>query len=59
MKKTDYFTCPNCGERMIHQSDFSFEEAGYEGQGVGSFLTCPNCDTSVEICVPEKEEVEQ
>lgn len=48
--------CPHCGERMIWQDDFDLEDVGYTEKGIGAMYICPECGTSVEINVPEKEE---
>lgn len=42
-------TCPVCGGRLIWQSDFTFEDCGYEGDGIVTFYTCINCDANVEV----------
>ena len=36
--------CKYCGKDMIWQSDFTFEEMRYEGEGVISVWYCPQCD---------------
>ena len=44
--------CYHCGEEMIWNNDFDFEDVGREGDGVASFFHCPNCGTEAEIYVP-------
>lgn len=48
--------CPNCGsDKMCWQNDFSFEDFGYEGDGIVSIWSCLDCETEVYIAVPIKE----
>lgn len=45
--------CVNCGKKsLMWQSDFDFEELGYEGEGIVSFYTCSNCGAEIECAVP-------
>lgn len=39
--------CWFCGSKMIWNSDFSFEDYGYEGEGVVAVLSCSNEDCGV------------
>ena len=48
--------CPTCGKELSHDNDFSYEDLGYIGEGTVSFFECLVCGTSVEVCVPEKQE---
>ena len=43
--------CYNCDTEMIWQNDFDFDEVGYEGEGVISSFTCPECDTYAEFVI--------
>ena len=45
-------SCYNCETEMIWQSDFDFEDFGYEGEGIISCFICPKCETYAEFTVP-------
>lgn len=59
------FYCTNCGQKTaVWGADFSFEDYGYEGEGIVSNYTCSNCGAEIEVRVaiqPEesKEETAQ
>ena len=38
-----------CGEKLIWGGDHTYEESGYEGEGVVSNLSCPNDKCPVEV----------
>lgn len=40
--------CWFCGATLIWGGDFSLEDYGYEGDGLVSNLSCPNCGATVE-----------
>lgn len=45
--------CPNCGcNKLIWQSDFDFEDYGYEGQGIVSNYECLECHTRMILEIP-------
>lgn len=44
--------CPNCGHEIIWQSDFDFDDLGYEGDGIVSFYSCPHCGADIEVRIP-------
>lgn len=48
--------CPNCRSRkhLSWESNFTFEECGYEGTGIVTFIECLNCGAKIEICVPDE-----
>jgi len=47
--------CPNCKSKKVSwDSNFTFEDYGYDGEGTVSFLECLDCGTTIEICVPDK-----
>ena len=47
------FECFHCLHRsLIWQSDFTFEDYGYEGEGIVQNLVCSNCGAEVEYRVP-------
>lgn len=47
------FECFHCLHRsLVWQSDFMFEDYGYEGEGIVQNLTCMNCGAEVEYRVP-------
>lgn len=37
--------CPLCGNKLLWQSDFTFEDYGYEEDGIISIYTCQNKQT--------------
>tara|TARA_X000000950_G_scaffold233297_1_gene282741 strand:- start:8265 stop:8423 length:159 start_codon:yes stop_codon:yes gene_type:complete len=39
---------------MIWQSDYSFEELGYEDDGIVAILACSSCDTMAEYSLKEE-----
>lgn len=46
--------CPNCNSNYVsHDNDFTYEDCGYEGEGIVFFYTCLNCGALIEVCVPE------
>ena len=51
------FECFHCGERSVGwQSDFMFEDYGYEGNGIVQNLVCMNCGAEIEYRIPLGEE---
>ena len=53
------FECPHCRKcALIWQSDFDFEDYGYEGNGIVQNYHCSNCGADVEIRIlfPGEEE---
>ena len=51
------FECFHCGERAVGwQSDFMFEDYGYEGNGIVQNLICTNCGAEVEYRIPLDDE---
>lgn len=43
------YECFHCGERaVIWDSDFSFEDCGYDGDGIIHFCHCTNCGADIE-----------
>ena len=44
--------CPICGNEMIWQSDFDFEDYGLEGDGIVQNHHCPKCGTDVVVMTP-------
>jgi transcription elongation factor Elf1 len=54
------YQCFHClSNSVVWQSDFSFEDFGYEGEGIVHILVCSNCGSEIEIRVPlNKEENE-
>ena len=51
--------CLKCGNEMIWNSDASYEDLLLEGDGVVSFYSCPDCDSSLEFYYNENSEVEK
>lgn len=51
------FDCFHCGgSNVIWDNDFSFEDYGYEGEGIMHVLHCPDCGATIEYYVPERGE---
>lgn len=47
-KPKPYATCNQCGSGMIWQNDFSFDDYGYEGDGIVAVAICSKCGTYAE-----------
>lgn len=45
------YKCIDCNIDMIWQSDFDFEDCGYEGEGIVSFYMCPKCEELFEVLI--------
>lgn len=53
------FTCFHCGkDTVIWDSDFSFEDIGYEGEGIVHLFHCTHCDAEIEYRIPFEDEEE-
>ena len=50
--------CYNCNSKMSWNSDYSFEDVGIEGEGIVSYFTCSECDSSCEFFTNIKGDVE-
>ena len=48
--------CPICHNEMIWGNDFSFEDYGMEGGGIVSEYSCSNCEVTLTIYQPLKDE---
>lgn len=47
------FECFHCLARaVIWDADFSFEDCGYEGDGIVQFCHCANCGAEIEYRIP-------
>ena len=47
------FECFHCGKRaVVWQSDFDFDDFGYEGEGIVHICHCSNCGSDIEYRVP-------
>ena len=46
--------CWFCGHDMVWQSDYSFDELGYEDDGVVAMLSCPSCGAMAEFSIKEE-----
>lgn len=52
------YECFYCGSRsVVWELDFSFEDFGYEGEGIVHVLHCCNCGAEIEYKISVKEEV--
>lgn len=46
------YECFHCGMRsVIWDSDFSFEDMGYEGDGIVHICHCTNCNAEIEYLI--------
>lgn len=53
------FQCFHCGEyTVVWGNDFTFEDYGYEGDGIVHSLSCGNCGADIEYRVPLDDEDE-
>lgn len=48
--------CFHCGGDVIWQNDFSFEDFGYEGEGLVHILRCSKCGAEIEYRIADDEE---
>ena len=50
-----------CARAVIWDADFSFEDAGYEGEGIVHYCHCENCGAQIEyyISCEDLEDVEE
>lgn len=47
------YECFHCGHRaVIWDSDFSFEDCGYDGEGIVQFCHCTHCGAEIEYRIP-------
>ena len=57
MVKNGTYECFNCLERtVVWQNDFSFEDFGYEGEGIIHICSCSNCGAEIEYRIPLESE---
>ena len=53
------YQCFHClSDSVVWQSDFNFEDFGYEGEGIVQILVCSNCGAEIEYKIPLEEEQE-
>lgn len=51
------YECFHCGAASVFwQSDFSYEDLGYEGDGIVHMCHCVNCGADIEYRIPLKKE---
>lgn len=47
------YECFHClAQSVIWDSDFSFEDLGYDGDGIVQFCHCTNCGAEIEYRIP-------
>lgn len=47
------FKCFHCqNDTVVWQSDFSFSDYGYEGEGIVQVLHCSSCGADIEYRIP-------
>ena len=48
------YQCFHCGENTVSwDNDFSFEDMGYEGEGLVHICHCMNCGAEIEYRIEE------
>jgi len=53
------YQCFHCGHNtVIWDSDFDFDDFGYEGEGLVHQLHCTNCGAEIEYKIPDKQDEE-
>ena len=53
------YECFHCLSRsVIWDADFTFEDCGYEGDGIVQFCHCENCGAEIEYRIPFPNEEE-
>lgn len=51
------YECFHCGNRsVVWDSDFSFEDMGYDGEGIVNVCHCTNCGAYIEYRIRLDEE---
>lgn len=51
------YECFHCGHNsVIWDNDFSFDDFGYEGQGLVQICHCTNCGAEIEYKISEESE---
>ena len=54
------YQCFHCGEyRVVWDSDFTFEDMGYEGEGIVHICHCRYCGADIEYRIGEDEDEEE
>ena len=51
--------CPYCGNNMVWQSDFNYDDVFGEGEGIVSYYQCSNCGCDAEFSLRTDKEGEQ
>lgn len=47
------YECFHCGEKtVVWDNDFSFEDMGYDGDGIVHICHCANCGAEIEYRIP-------
>jgi len=53
------YECFHCGHKaVVWQSDFSYEDMGYEGDGIVHICQCSHCGAEIEYRIPLSNEEE-
>ena len=51
-REINMYECFHCGKRaVVWDSDFSFDEMGYEGEGIVHICHCSECGAEIEYKV--------
>ena len=54
------YECFHCLQHtVVWDNDFSFEDCGYEGDGIVHILHCVYCGAEIEYRIPFEEEPEE
>ena len=53
------YECFHCGcKAVVWQNDFSYEDMGYEGDGIVHVCQCSHCGAEIEYRIPLSDEEE-
>lgn len=60
MKESGFmYQCFHClTNGIVWQCDYSFEDFGYEGEGIVQICRCTNCGAEIEYRIPLEETTE-
>lgn len=54
------YECFHCGcKSVIWDSDFTYEDYGYEGDGLVQVCHCTNCGAEIYYLISDNEEIEE
>jgi hypothetical protein len=54
------YECFHCGcKAVVWESDFSFEDMGYDGEGIVHICRCSNCGAEIEYRISFNDDDEE